>query len=135
MATGINWSKVNEDTRIKIEQDDALIVQVVQDNFEQILSAIDKSTLKGLEQVGLLGERFAKEQITENKSVITGRLRNSITHVIDGGEPSVSIGTNVEYAAYVEYGTSKSKAKPYLRPAAQGHKQEYANAFKRAFEI
>ena len=29
------------------------------------------------------------------------------------------VGTNVEYAAFVEFGTSKMKAQPYLRPAAR----------------
>lgn len=28
------------------------------------------------------------------------------------------VGTNVDYAAYVEYGTYKMQAQPYLRPAA-----------------
>jgi len=29
------------------------------------------------------------------------------------------VGTDVEYAAFVEFGTSKMKAQPYLRPAAR----------------
>lgn len=29
------------------------------------------------------------------------------------------VGTNVEYAAYVEFGTSRQQAQPYLRPAAE----------------
>lgn len=29
------------------------------------------------------------------------------------------VGTSVEYAAYVEFGTSKMKAQPYLRPAVR----------------
>lgn len=47
--------------------------------------------------------------------VDTGRLRSSIqAHK----EPrAVVIGTNVEYAAYVEFGTRFMAAQPYLRPA------------------
>jgi hypothetical protein len=29
------------------------------------------------------------------------------------------VGTNVEYAVYVEFGTSKMRAQPYLRPAVK----------------
>lgn len=39
--------------------------------------------------------------------VDTGRLRNSITHTVDKSKTAyiITIGTNVEYAAYVEFGT------------------------------
>jgi phage gpG-like protein len=29
------------------------------------------------------------------------------------------VGTNVEYAVYVEFGTSRNQAQPYLRPAVE----------------
>lgn len=29
------------------------------------------------------------------------------------------VGSNVEYAAYVEYGTSRQQAQPYIRPAVE----------------
>lgn len=51
--------------------------------------------------------------------VDTGRLRNSI-HFEEGQDAEgyyIDVGTNVEYAAFVEYGTSKMRAQPYLRPA------------------
>jgi HK97 gp10 family phage protein len=44
--------------------------------------------------------------------VDTGRLRDSIT----AGPTGVS--TDVEYAPFVEYGTSDTTAQPFLRPAA-----------------
>lgn len=51
--------------------------------------------------------------------VDTGRLRSSIQHVPgeDGQGPYVDVGTNVEYAVPVEYGTAVSPAQPYMRPA------------------
>lgn len=51
--------------------------------------------------------------------VDTGRLRASIDHHLgmDAQGPYVDIGSNVEYAAYVELGTSTQRAQPYLRPA------------------
>lgn len=51
--------------------------------------------------------------------VDTGRLRNSITHAMDGDELGAQIGTNVEYAASVEFGSSRSRAQPYLVPALE----------------
>ena len=51
--------------------------------------------------------------------VDTGRLRASITHSIDrdGRGPLAYIGTNVEYAIFVELGTRFMRAQPFLRPA------------------
>jgi len=53
--------------------------------------------------------------------VDTGRLRSSITWRADSDAQGISvvIGTNVEYAVYVEVGTSTQAARPYLRPALQ----------------
>ena len=62
-------------------------------------------------------EADAKKNITEMKAVDTGRLRSSITHEVKPGEGRV--GTNVEYAQFVEYGTSKMKPRPYLYNAFQ----------------
>ena len=64
--------------------------------------------------------------IVENESkricpVDTGRLRASITHKIEEKKDEITgiVGTNIEYAIYVEYGTSRMKAEPYLRPSLQ----------------
>lgn len=51
--------------------------------------------------------------------VDTGRLRSSITDEVgaDAGGLVARIGTNVNYAIFVELGTSRMSARPYLRPA------------------
>ena len=53
--------------------------------------------------------------------VDTGRLRSSIANEIgqDGEGLVAVIGTNVEYAPYVELGTSKMAAQPFLLPALE----------------
>lgn len=56
-------------------------------------------------------EREAKK----NAPVDTGRLRGSITTKLDKLEAEV--GTNVKYASFVEYGTSRQAAKPFMSTA------------------
>ena len=55
--------------------------------------------------------------------VDTGRLRSSIVNELgrDGRGLVARVGTNVEYAPYLELGTRRMSARPFLRPAlAQG---------------
>ena len=59
----------------------------------------------------------AKKNLTQNKSVDTGTLRRSMTFVFFERDCYAEIGTNVEYAPFVEFGTCRMGAKPYLRPA------------------
>lgn len=51
--------------------------------------------------------------------VDTGRLRASIHHVPgrDARGFYVQVGTNVNYAGFVEFGTRRMRAQPFLRPA------------------
>lgn len=52
-------------------------------------------------------------------NVQTGRLRSSISWRLgeDGEGLFADIGTNVEYARFVELGTDRAPAYPFLRPA------------------
>lgn len=57
--------------------------------------------------------------------VDTGYLRNSIKTTIEGDGLSAQVGTATEYALFVEFGSSKQPAKPYLSPAFVKHKQKF----------
>lgn len=95
-------------------------VIVREDNTDEFRDGLDAALTRALEKVGLVAEGYAKRLCP----VDTGRLRNSITHAMEGSE-AVVIGTNVEYGPYVELGTARQKAQPYLRPAAVDHVSEY----------
>lgn len=103
------------------------LVEVREDNREAIANAIDLALVAALEEVGLVAEGYAKRACP----VDTGRLRNSITHVTRPDEKAVYIGTNVEYAPYVELGTRHQKPQPYLKPAAEDHASTYSSIFRK----
>lgn len=99
------------------------------DNSAEIMAAVNGANLRGLERCGLKAEGYAKKEITRQKAVDTGNLRNSITHEVVPAEKAVYIGTNVEYAAYVECGTAKMDARPYLKPSIANHAKTYQRIF------
>lgn len=92
---------------------------ITKDNTKEVLSALEKAIERGLEAIGLTAEGHAK-RITP---VDTGRLRNSISHATDG--EAAYIGTNVEYAPYVELGSRGKDGKHMLQRAATEHTEEY----------
>lgn len=103
------------------------LVEVREDNRQAFADAMDRALVAALEEVGLVAEGYAKRACP----VDTGRLRNSITHIVDEGTRHAVIGTNVEYAAYVELGTTRQKPQPYLKPAAEDHASTYGSIFRK----
>ena len=94
-------------------------------NRAKIENELQAAKARALEIMGGKAESYAKQ----NCPVDTGRLRNSITHAQEDEDTEV-IGTNVEYAPFVELGTRKQNAQPYLRPAAEDHGEEYRRILK-----
>ena len=96
----------------------------ITDNSDAVRRELDDAIEKALMEIGIEAEAHAKEIITEKGAVDTGRLRNSITHALDGTK-AVHVGTNVEYAPFIEMGTSRMQPRPFLRPAIEDFKDEY----------
>lgn len=101
-----------------------ITMEVTADNTAAIKGGLQSAFARALERIGLQAEGYAKDLCP----VDTGNLRNSITHTSDG--KAAYIGTNVEYGKYVELGTVKMAAQPYLRPAAEDHRETYRNIVK-----
>ena len=78
-------------------------------------NAMNDAIERALEAIGLYVEGEAKLRCP----VDTGNLRNSYDHKINVDDKSVAIGTNVEYAVFVEKGTKNQRAQPHLTPAVE----------------
>lgn len=132
-------------------------IEIRANNIKEVLESLDGATEKILTMLGIRMEKYAKARCpvgtpesTGIKGYRGGTLRNSITFSVEtensGG--SVTIGSNVEYAPYVELGTGPYfnnppewlqyvtergsggghgyvKPRPYLRPAIEDHLDEY----------
>jgi HK97 gp10 family phage protein len=63
----------------------------------------------------------------------TGFLRNSIgSRVINQYNAEVTVGA--EYAAYLEFGTTRMAARPYFSPAVDAHRDGFVQAIQQVVE-
>lgn len=98
------------------------------DNSKEFLDDLARKIPIALEAVGMTAETHAKKETP----VDTGRLRNSIAHAVEGN--SAYIGTNVEYAPYIELGARGRHAYHMLGNAATNHSEEYKQIVENAFK-
>ena len=92
------------------------------DNSQQVLDAMNEQVQAWLEAIG----EDAAGTAADRAPVDTGRLKGSISSAVVISEKAVYIGTNVEYAPYQEFGTSKGiPGKHFLQFGASAHQAEY----------
>ena len=90
-------------------------IKMDKDALDELFGSIDGPTGKALAKFAVRVSTSAKRLAP----VDTGRLRSSITFELgkDGGDIVARVGTNVHYAPYLEFGTRRMTARPFLRPA------------------
>ena len=131
------------------------------DNSAAVLAELKSAETKILTMVGLAAVRHAKKlcpvgttESTGKKGYRGGTLRNSINFRVDEAEKTLEVGSNVEYAPYVELGTGPHfvpppewerfeaekgkgvgkayvKPRPFIRPAIEEHRDEYKKIAER----
>ena len=129
------------------------MAEIRNDHTKEAIDAKNAAIKRALEQIGINVEKYAKAlcpvgtvESTGKKGYRGGTLRNSITH--DTKKDSVTIGSNVEYAPFVELGTGPYfdappqweqftqytgnggghgyvHPRPFLKPAIVDHLDEY----------
>ena len=77
----------------------------ITDNTQKWKNEYGDALLRAMERIGLQGEKYAIKLVPTR----TTTLKQSITHKVIPDEPAAIIGTDNEYAAYVELGTGRFK--------------------------
>ena len=94
-------------------------IEVTNSHVDEVLNALQEKRRRILIEWGITAEGYASDYCP----VDTGRLRASISY--DTDDDTMYLGTNVEYAPYVELGTVNMTEQPFLRPAIEDHMAEY----------
>jgi HK97 gp10 family phage protein len=136
-------------------------VQVVKDNTDAILNATQAALIKAALAGGFILEGATKISMSagshsgrtyskrsgkgkhkasapgETPAVNYGILVNSIKTHLSESSPTkavAEVGTNVEYGAHLEWGTSKMAARPFLRPAFDNNATKIVGVIQRMFK-
>lgn len=106
------------------DQEISVSVQIT-DNSPEVLRAVEVAIKRALHSMG----ENARSHAWHNAPWRTGNLANSITHETHGNQEIV--GTNVEYAAAQELGSSRGiRPKHYLKNAVANHTEEYKSIIR-----
>lgn len=107
---------------------------------KQLKEQIKKEGTKVIPKIKFGLEQFLNSVADVARTIVpvqTGRLQSSIKYEVEEkGERAVEgrVGTNVHYGKYIELGTRKMKAKPYLVPALEKVLPQLFEFMKRAIK-
>lgn len=146
----------NDNTAEVIKEKDEAVLRALEavgiqaEGYVQLLTPVDTGLLRNSITHAIAGgkpalgqyksnEIHATTQVTEKAGTagkaVSPQTVGSYTVATPKLEhPAVYVGTNVEYAPYVEYGTRKMKKQPFLEPGIMGHMDEYQQIFEKYLE-
>lgn len=113
--------------RERFEMQSAIKIEVKLNRFPEIGSRMRTMLSAALRKTAFDLEANAKDTVP----VRTGNLKNSIQTEMKGDlNAEVQVGAN--YGIFVEYGTRRMSARPYMRPSAEHVKDAFVEACKQA---
>jgi HK97 gp10 family phage protein len=95
-------------------------IEIVFDHFPRLAAALAPAAREIVQETIFAIETGAKIKCP----VDTGALRASIQSEMTG-ETAGQVATNIEYSKFVEYGTSRMAAQPWLTPAAEYERRHF----------
>lgn len=149
---GVTLTVTEDNTQQFLDEEELAVLAaleaagLVAEGYAKRLCAVDTGRLRNSITHAIAGEEPAVKKYAPNQvhavTKVTkknGTAGQPVKDVSEGeyvGVPpkqknTVYIGTNVVYAPYVEVGTSRMKAQPFLKPAIRDHIDEYKQIFER----
>lgn len=100
-------------------------IRIVSNRLPQISAAIRPTVSAEVKRATLDIQARAQALVP----VLTGTLRRSITSQFPSDLTGI-VGPSVAYGLYVEFGTRRRGARPYMRPAAEAVLPQFAGRIK-----
>lgn len=101
-------------------------VTITHNEFPRIAAALPEKTSQVVRKVAFDIEAHAKIRVPKD----THALENSISTEVEDGGLTAIIAPHMEYATYVEFGTKRISAQPYMIPAAEAVAPAFQEAMR-----
>lgn len=108
----------------------SVTVTVTFDKFRKIAAALPGQTRAVVRKASFDVEGQAKNRVP----VDTGALKNSISTEFEDNGLTGIIAPHMEYATFVEFGTKRMSAQPYMTPAAEAVMPAFVSAMKQMLQ-
>ncbi len=103
-----------------------MATRIVKDNRDQVLRTIEQKSEASIEKAA----EYTVREAQRDAPVDTGFLQNSIS-ASKQGPLWFRVAVNASYGYWVEFGTTKMAARPFLIPAATKHAKNLVERLRR----
>ena len=109
-------------------------------NLDRLVRKLDKlgrvDLTKPMKDSAYLVENNAKREAPVDTGLLKKTIKNEVSSKAGSIEAKIGhFGPMLEYAPYQEYGTSKQRGKPFLRPALAQAKPKIKDIFTRYIKM
>lgn len=99
--------------------------EVIEDTITDLVMDTHENAVDGIQRGPKTGRIYRRGTVTHQASAPgqypasdTGRLASNVRFELpSGGNMTGRVGTNIQYGAYLEFGTSRMEARPWLLPS------------------
>ena len=98
--------------------------------FKAFVSDMDKELAQAVQEAGELVEREAKQNAPKRSGTLANSIKSEVN--VEGNTVTASIGSDLDYAPHVEYGTRDTVAQPFLEPALDVNTNEIVERLQEA---
>lgn len=106
-------------------------------HLNNVLRAITEAEERALLKVGIFVQGEAQDRSPVGQyddGRVGGNLRDSNSYQVVASEKKVIVGNSASYAPYVELGTHKMSAQPFLQPSVDENRNRLQQLISEEFE-
>ena len=116
--------------------------EVIEDTITDLVMDTHANAVDGIQRGPKTGHIYRRGTVTHQASAPgqypasdTGRLASNVRFELpSGGNMTGRVGTNIQYGAYLEFGTSRMEARPWLLPSFEKAKANVEKELKAKLE-